>query len=151
MGALDPEKILVVLVIALVVLGPEKLPRVARQLGAAWRELTRFRDKVEAEVRGALPDVDLPRIPTRPSAAVASFISDLASPVKDLTTPVKESLRGQAAGNGTGREGPAAGEAPAETEGEPAVGPPPAPPAPPPPAFDRLERVAITIDDPSMN
>lgn len=84
-----------VLVIALIVLGPDKLPRVARQLGAAWRELTRFREHVEQEVRAALPDVDLPRIPTRPSSAVASFLSDLTAP---LTAPLADP---SAAGGGT--------------------------------------------------
>lgn len=82
MGALDPVKILAVLVIALIVLGPEKLPRVARQLGAAWHELTKFRDKVEQEVREAIPDLDLPRIPPRPGAAVAGFLADLTAPIK---------------------------------------------------------------------
>ena len=80
MGGLDPAKILVILVIALLVLGPEKLPRAARQLGAAWHELTKLRDKFEEEVRSVVPDLgDLPRIPTSPSRAVSGYISGLLS------------------------------------------------------------------------
>lgn len=54
---LDPGKVLVVLVVALVVLGPDKLPRAARQLGAAWNQLRRWRARLEDEVRGTFPDL----------------------------------------------------------------------------------------------
>lgn len=82
MGFLDPEKILVVLVIALIVLGPERLPRAARQLGQAWRELTRVRDQVTDEIRSALPE-DMPSIPRMPRGVVSGFISDLTRPMTD--------------------------------------------------------------------
>jgi Sec-independent protein translocase protein TatA len=49
--------LLVVLVVALIVLGPEKLPQLARQLGAAWGDLRRFRARLESDVRGAFPDL----------------------------------------------------------------------------------------------
>lgn len=77
LGSLDPAKVLVILVIALVVLGPERLPRAARQLGAAWRELTRIRDQVTHEVRSALPEVNLPKIP---QGMVSGFVRELTSP-----------------------------------------------------------------------
>jgi sec-independent protein translocase protein TatB len=54
---LDPGKVLVVLLVALVVLGPDKLPRAARQAGAAWNQLRRWRARLENEVRGAFPDL----------------------------------------------------------------------------------------------
>src|ERR1700691_996705 len=57
MLSLSPAKLLVLLVIALIVLGPEKLPQVARQLGAAWGDLRRFRTRLESDVRGAFPDL----------------------------------------------------------------------------------------------
>jgi Sec-independent protein translocase protein TatA len=68
---LDPAKLLVILVIALVVLGPERLPAVARQMAAVIKELNRVRDQVRDEVKSALPDVDLPKIPRIPSARSA--------------------------------------------------------------------------------
>ncbi|MDA8292561.1 MAG: twin-arginine translocase TatA/TatE family subunit [Actinomycetota bacterium] len=80
MGFLDPAKILVVLVLALIVLGPDRLPRAARQLGAAWREFTRMRDQVTDEIRSAIPDLDLPNIPRMPKNVVSGFISDLTRP-----------------------------------------------------------------------
>lgn len=57
MLSLDPAKVLVVLVVALVVLGPDKLPRAARQAGAAWNQLRRWRAKLEDDVRGSFPDL----------------------------------------------------------------------------------------------
>ncbi|HXQ43377.1 MAG TPA: twin-arginine translocase TatA/TatE family subunit [Acidimicrobiales bacterium] len=57
MLSLSPAKLLVLLVIALIVLGPDKLPHVARQLGAAWGDLRRFRARLESDVRGAFPDL----------------------------------------------------------------------------------------------
>ncbi|MGA2037526.1 MAG: twin-arginine translocase TatA/TatE family subunit [Acidimicrobiales bacterium] len=57
MLSLSPAKLLVVLVIALIVLGPEKLPEVARQLGATWRDVRRWRSWLETEVRSSFPDL----------------------------------------------------------------------------------------------
>jgi sec-independent protein translocase protein TatB len=57
MLSLSPAKLLVILVIALIVLGPEKLPQVARQIGAAWHDLRQWRSRIESEVRGAFPDL----------------------------------------------------------------------------------------------
>ncbi len=53
---LSPEKLLVVLVVAVIVLGPERLPRAARQLSSTWRMLTSLRARLESEARSALPD-----------------------------------------------------------------------------------------------
>ena len=79
MGGLDPAKIFILLVIALVVVGPERLPGAARQLGGAWRELNRLRQKFDEEVRALVPDLDLPNIPTSPGRAVSGYISGLVS------------------------------------------------------------------------
>lgn len=54
---LDPAKLLVVLVIALIVLGPDKLPQVSRQLGAMWGDLRRWRARLENEMRDTFPDL----------------------------------------------------------------------------------------------
>jgi TatA/E family protein of Tat protein translocase len=54
---LSPPKLLVVLVVALLVLGPDKLPKVAKQIGTLLGEFRAFRQKLEAEVRGTFPDL----------------------------------------------------------------------------------------------
>ena len=57
MLSLSPAKLLVILVIALIVLGPEKLPQVARQIGARWHDLREWRSRIESEVRGTFPNL----------------------------------------------------------------------------------------------
>ena len=85
MGGLDPAKIFLILVIALIVVGPERLPGVARQLGGMWRELNRLRTKFEEEVRAAVPDLDLPNIPTSPSRAITGYLTGLVSGQTDAS------------------------------------------------------------------
>ncbi|MGO9559808.1 MAG: twin-arginine translocase TatA/TatE family subunit [Acidimicrobiales bacterium] len=93
MGGLDPAKLLVILVLALVLLGPERLPRAARQVGAFWREFTQFRVRLEEEVRSAMPDVDLPKIPVIPKSGLTGY----------LTGMMRDADRAKARGsNGTG-------------------------------------------------
>jgi sec-independent protein translocase protein TatB len=57
MLSLSPAKLLVILVVALIVLGPEKLPQVARQIGALWHDLREWRGRIESEVRGTFPNL----------------------------------------------------------------------------------------------
>ena len=54
---LSPPKILMILVIALIVLGPDKLPSTARRVGAMWSEFNRWRRHLETEVRATFPDL----------------------------------------------------------------------------------------------
>ena len=106
LGSLDPAKMLLILVLALVVLGPERLPRVARQAGAAWRELTRVREQVTEEVRKAIPDLDLPDIPHLRAGAVSSFLTDLTSSTASTPNAARAAevaaAAGAAAGSGPG-------------------------------------------------
>ncbi len=77
MGGLDPAKILIVLLVAVIILGPERLPKAARQLGGLWRELTKLRERLENEVRTAMPDLDLPKIPTMPARGIAGYLTGM--------------------------------------------------------------------------
>ena len=58
--SLGPAEILVVLVLALVVFGPKRLPEVGRQVGGALRELRKVQQTVETEIRGVLDDTTGP-------------------------------------------------------------------------------------------
>src|SRR5438105_2130705 len=51
---IGPEKIILVLVIGLIVLGPDRLPQVARQVGRGYREFRRVTSGLDAEVRQVL-------------------------------------------------------------------------------------------------
>lgn len=57
-AGLNPVHIVVVLVVALVVLGPDKLPGAARQAGKALTEVRRWSQSLQDEVSGALDQSD---------------------------------------------------------------------------------------------
>ncbi len=94
MLSLSPAKLLVILVIALIVLGPEKLPQVARQIGAAWHDLRQWRTRIESEVRGAFPDLP-------PTHEVATIVR---SPLAFLDRLADEHEKALRDGGGTGAE-----------------------------------------------
>lgn len=77
MLSLSPIKILIVIVVALLLVGPDKLPQVARQLGGAWNAFRRFTKKVEDDVRSSMPDLpssgDLARYARSPVALLDSL------------------------------------------------------------------------------
>jgi sec-independent protein translocase protein TatB len=75
---LDPAKVLIILIVALVVLGPDKLPGVARQMGAAWGELRKFRQKLESEVRGTFPDLPSSQQVAQAVRSPLAFLDQLA-------------------------------------------------------------------------
>jgi len=77
MLSLSPAKLLVVLVLALILLGPDKLPQVSRQLGAVWNQLRTFHQKIESEVRESMPDL--------PSTAEIARLT--RSPLSFLNSP----------------------------------------------------------------
>jgi sec-independent protein translocase protein TatB len=69
---LDPGKLLIIGVVAIILLGPDKLPQVARQVGGAWRTFNEFRHRMETEVRSSIPDLpsshEIARLARSPSA-----------------------------------------------------------------------------------
>ncbi len=75
---LSPAKVLVILVVALVVLGPDKLPKVARQIGGLWGDFRKFRDKLESEVRGNFPDLPSTDTITQAVRSPLTFLDTLA-------------------------------------------------------------------------
>ncbi|MGI9604270.1 MAG: Sec-independent protein translocase protein TatB [Acidimicrobiales bacterium] len=59
MGNLGGGEILIILVVALVVLGPSRLPTAARQVGQAIGELKRISSGFQNEMKAAMDDVSL--------------------------------------------------------------------------------------------
>jgi len=68
--SLSPIKIMVIVAVVLLLLGPDKLPEVAHKLGSWWRTLKNLQARVESEVRQAIPDLpssgDIARIARSP-------------------------------------------------------------------------------------
>lgn len=82
MGNLDPTKIAIVLVVALVVLGPEKLPGFTKQVGAWWGEFQKVRARLHEEINGAVTQINNVASPLADSFKSASMgVSGLIPPV----------------------------------------------------------------------
>jgi Sec-independent protein translocase protein TatA len=75
---LDPQKLLLIFIVGIVVLGPDKLPQVARQIGAAWNELRKFREKLETEVRDTFPDLPSTHHVAQAVRSPLAFLDQLA-------------------------------------------------------------------------
>jgi TatA/E family protein of Tat protein translocase len=143
MLSLSPAKLLVLLVVALIVLGPDKLPQVARQLGAAWGDLRRFRSRLESDVRGAFPDLPPTHEVAQAVRSPLAFLDRLADEheksqanqdgvVDEVAgAPLATGPPGPAASNGNGHRAPDWNVAEASGAGD---GPTP-----------------VEFDDPSMN
>ena len=63
---IGPLKLVVVLVVALLVFGPEKLPEIARQVGRAVRDFHRFQAAMHQNVRDVIEPITGPLIPDGP-------------------------------------------------------------------------------------
>lgn len=73
-SSLGAPEILVILVVALIVLGPSKLPEAARQIGKAMGEVRRWSQSVQSEIRDVIdvsPDPPAPPSPPEPTAAAS--------------------------------------------------------------------------------
>jgi TatA/E family protein of Tat protein translocase len=113
---LDPTKLLIIAVVAVILLGPDKLPQVARQVGAAWRSCNEFRHRMEREVRSSIPDLpssaEIARLARSPSALL-NHLSTLS--------PDKADENGNGvAGNGVAGNGVAEGAGSNEVANRPA-------------------------------
>jgi sec-independent protein translocase protein TatB len=89
----SPEKLFLVGVIALVVLGPGRLPQAARSLGRLVAELRRMSSNFQEEVRDAMGDS------LEPLSSTAATVRQLRPP--DIRKTVRDTLSPSATtGNG---------------------------------------------------
>ena len=87
---LTPNEVLIIALVALIVLGPQRLPDAARQIGKGYRELRKMSTSVRAEIDTALKE-----------------------PVEAITQPIEE-IRGTITETVTGEQArPARGPQPA--------------------------------------
>jgi sec-independent protein translocase protein TatA len=63
---IGPLELLVILVVALLVFGPEKLPEIGNQVGRALREFHKFQQAMQANVRDVVEPLTGPIIPNGP-------------------------------------------------------------------------------------
>jgi sec-independent protein translocase protein TatA len=118
MPSLGPAEILVILVVALLVFGPNKMPEIARQVGKGMRELKRVQEHLSTELRDVVSEFDGSGDTAMPSTAetIGDAVPTLP-PKAEPTTPEPPAVE-------------APPDEPAQAEPPPVT--PPAPPAAPP-------------------
>jgi Tat protein translocase TatB subunit len=88
--SLGPAEIMVVLLVALIVLGPARLPEAGRQVGKALAEVRRWSTAVQDEVRNTLDAEPEPEpMPPAATAPSPSGAVDTPEPV-DLQSPEQQ-------------------------------------------------------------
>ena len=134
MPSLGPAEILVILVVALLVFGPNKMPEIGRQVARGVRDFRRVQQHLSSELQSVVSDLD----PTAPTPASSGGDTVPTLPPKDITET--SAAEAPAAAAPPPAEPTAPGHDPsAPIEAEP-VPPPPgataasADPTPPPPA-----------------
>jgi len=78
---------MIIVAVILIFLGPDKLPQAARQIGEGWRSLKKFQQRVESEVREAIPSLpssgDLARV-VRSPVNLLNEIASRTQPIDDM-------------------------------------------------------------------
>ena len=101
---LSPFKLLVLAVIALVVFGPNELPKITRQAGRMLRDLRRIAEGAKADLQEGLgpefQDFDFQDL--NPKKFVAKHLLD---DVNEVTQPLYDELKGTPAAVGAGVNG----------------------------------------------
>ena len=87
MFSLNPEKLFIVLIVALILLGPDKLPKVARQVGAGWAKVKEFQQRIESEVRQTMPDLPTSQEIARIVRSPMQYLNSMVSSGADALVP----------------------------------------------------------------
>jgi Sec-independent protein translocase protein TatA len=83
MFLLSPEKLALVLLIAFVLLGPDKLPKVATQIGRVWRAVQTWRARLEQEAHATFPSLPPLHQITEAARSPLAYLERLAAEDRD--------------------------------------------------------------------
>ena len=113
------SELLVIALVALIVIGPERLPRVARTLGALLGRAQRYVNDVKADIQREVDLDELKNVKSTFQDAAASVEQSLNQVGKELHT-AGESLQRSVNAAVEGEKAPSAQEAP-QTDEAPAI------------------------------
>jgi sec-independent protein translocase protein TatB len=102
------SELLVIAIVALIVIGPEKLPGVARTLGALIGRMQRYVSTVKADVERDLRTQELHKIQAEVRQSIASIESSVAQEMHHVENSIAESAH---AAEGVGNSDRPAGSA----------------------------------------
>ena len=115
------SEIMVIAVVALIVLGPEKLPKAARTLGHLFGRLQRYVADVKADINRELALEELKKLQTEVKTAATDLQASMSSATQEVQSNVRavESDLNAAAAGEMKVEASAAGPPPAAAAAEP--------------------------------
>ena len=131
------SEIVVIAVVALVVIGPERLPKTARTLGHLFGRLQRYVADVKADINREMQLEELKKL----QQEVRSAASEIESSVNAVARNVETGVRGVQSELNAAASTPAASEVDMR-DGEGAAPPTPPAAAPPAPEMTELPRQA---------
>jgi sec-independent protein translocase protein TatB len=88
------EKMMVIGAVALIVIGPEKLPRVARTVGTLIGKAQRYVADVKAEVNRSIELDELKKMKTEVETAARDVESSIHSGVRDIERELNQAKQG---------------------------------------------------------
>ena len=128
------SEMLLIGVVALVVIGPEKLPKVARTMGHLFGRLQRYVSQVKSDINREMEASELSKVKTEFESAAQTFRRDVETQARTAEDEIREVERqiDRELKTGEGIEAPPAAPAAAEpaTSAEPATTAEPAPASP---------------------
>lgn len=86
------SEIMVILVVALVVVGPEKLPKVARTIGLLAGRMQRYASSVKAEVERELRNEDILRLERETRQTISGVTQQVESGVRGLAGEIQDGV-----------------------------------------------------------
>ncbi|HET7729747.1 MAG TPA: Sec-independent protein translocase protein TatB [Usitatibacter sp.] len=129
------SELFVIGVVALVVIGPERLPKVARTVGVLFGRLQRYVTQVKSDISREMEMAELGKVKSEFENAARSFQSDMESKAAEVERDVRDAQASIERELAAKAEAPApdaapAPEAPASPQLELGIEPPAAAPAP---------------------
>lgn len=90
MFGIDFSELMVILVIALVVLGPERLPKVARTLGMVWGRAQRYINGVKADIARDMAIEELRQMQQKVQREASSLEQSVQQVAQNVDQQVRE-------------------------------------------------------------
>ena len=106
-------ELLVIAVVALIVIGPERLPKVARTLGHLFGRMQRYVNDVKADITREMELEELKKMQASMEDAARSFQSSVQQEVNTAEKEMNRMAQDTQAAMDANTEAPATGQAPA--------------------------------------
>ncbi len=84
---IGPQELLIVLILALIVVGPQKLPELSRQIGRGLREFRKVQDEVKGMVKLDLEDPADKPAARRPASPTSPGVHRTPRPAPATSSP----------------------------------------------------------------